>query len=160
AAIIGPEVCHVGEIVAAVIAETIAQGKDAAERIEVEYETLPAVAHSLDAAEPGAPPARRDRRNIILDGEVGDEERTAAAFERAAHVVRFETWVQRVAGVPMEPRAALGEYDSETGKYTLHAGAGGAVTPRRDLAAVLGIPVEQARVVMHDVGGNFGTRGG
>ena len=59
----------------------------------------------------------------------------------------------------MEPRAAVGEYDPATGMHTLHAGAGGAVSPRRDLAMVFGIPPEQARMVMHDIGGNFGTRG-
>ena len=107
-----------------------------------------------------APRARQDSPNVILDGEVGDPAATEAAFAGAAHVVRFETWVQRIAGVPMEPRAAIGEYDAATGRYTLHAGAGGAVSPRRDLALVLGVPPEQARVVMHDVGGNFGTRGG
>src|SRR5205823_8375187 len=107
-----------------------------------------------------APRARQNIPNIILDGEVGDHQATEAAFARAAHVVRFDTWVQRVAGVPMEPRAAIGEFDPETGRYTLHAGAGGAVSPRRDLAMVLGMPAEQARVVMQDVGGNFGTRGG
>src|SRR5207237_7565335 len=84
----------------------------------------------------------------------------AAAFASATHVVKLDTWVQRVAGVPMEPRAATGEFDPETGRYTLHAGAGGAVSPRRDMALVLGVPPEQVRVVMHDVGGNFGTRGG
>src|SRR5580704_13320934 len=160
AAIIGPEVCHVGEIVAAVVATSLAIAKDAAELVAVDYETLPAVTHGLTAAEPGAPRARRDSANIILDGEVGDEAATAAAFADAAHVVKFDTWVQRIAGVPMEPRAAIGEFDPATGRYTLYAGAGGAVSPRRDLATVLGVPVEQARVVMHDVGGNFGTRGG
>ena len=65
---------------------------------------------------------------------VGDAAATEAAFARAAHVVRFETWVQRVTGVPMEPRAAVGEYDAATGRYTLHAGAGGAVRPKHDLA--------------------------
>jgi carbon-monoxide dehydrogenase large subunit len=159
-AIIGPEVCHVGEIVAAVIATSLAAAKDAAALVAIDYTALPAVAHALAAAEPGAPAARRDRSNIILDGEVGDQAATEAAFARAAHVVRFETWVQRIAGVPMEPRAATGEYDAESGRYTLHAGAGGAVSPRRDLAVVMGVPPEQARVVMHDVGGNFGTRGG
>src|SRR6185503_20035037 len=74
--------------------------------------------------------------------------------------VCFETWVQRIAGVPMEPRAALGEYDAETGRYTLHAGAGGAGSPRRALALVFGVPPEHGRVVMHDISGNFGTRGG
>jgi carbon-monoxide dehydrogenase large subunit len=60
----------------------------------------------------------------------------------------------------MEPRAAVGEFDPASGRYTLYAGAGGAVSPRRDLAMVLGTPVEQVRMVMHDIGGNFGTRGG
>jgi carbon-monoxide dehydrogenase large subunit len=159
-AIIGPEICHVGEIVAAVVATSVAAAKDAAELVAIDYEVLPAVTHSLAAADPGAPRARRDVANIILDGEVGDRAATEAAFAGAAHIVRFDTWVQRIAGVPMEPRAALGEYDPASGRYTLHAGAGGAVSPRRDLAMVLGVEPEKARVVMHDVGGNFGTRGG
>ncbi|MGE5269178.1 MAG: xanthine dehydrogenase family protein molybdopterin-binding subunit [Thiohalocapsa sp.] len=159
-AIVGPEVCHVGEIVAVVVAESIAAGKDAAERVAIDYEVLPAVTHSLVAAEAEAPRARLDTPNIILDGEVGDRAATMAAFAQAAHVVRFETWVQRIAGVPMEPRAAIGTYDPESGRYTLYAGAGGAVSPRRDLAMVLGVPLGAARVVMQDVGGNFGTRGG
>src|SRR5580700_1107411 len=159
AAIIGPEVCHVGEIVAVVVATNLALAKDAAELVAVDYEPLPAVTHGLTAAEPGAPRARRDSANIILDGEVGDEAATAAAFADAAHVVKFDTWVQRIAGVPMEPRAAVGEFDPASGRYTLYAGAGGAVSPRRDLAMVLGVPPEQVRMVMHDIGGNFGTRG-
>src|ERR1700681_3596625 len=78
-----------------------------------------------------------------LDGEVGDEAAADAPFSRAAHIVTFDTWVQRIAGVPMEPRAAVGEYDPASGMHTLHAGAGGAVSPRRDLAMVFGIPPEQ-----------------
>jgi len=157
--IIFPEVAHVGEIVAAVVAETVAAAKDAAELVAIDWRPLPAIARGLAAAEPGAPRARLDFPNVILDGEIGDEAATSAAFGRAAHVVSFDTWVQRIAGVPMEPRAAVGEYDPATGLHTLHAGAGGAVSPRRDLAMVFGVPPEQARVVMHDVGGNFGTRG-
>src|SRR5579859_1223927 len=157
--LIFPEICHVGEIVAMVVAESVAAAKDAAELVEIEWEVLPAVARGLAAAEPTAPRARRDSANIILDGEIGDEAATTAAFAQAAHIVNFDTWVQRVCGVPMEPRAAVGEYDSATGMHTLHAGAGGAVSPRRDLAMVLGVPPEQARMVMHDIGGNFGTRG-
>jgi carbon-monoxide dehydrogenase large subunit len=159
APIVFPEVCHVGEIVAVVVAETLAAAKDAAELVEIEWDVLPAVAGGLAAASPGAPPARRDSANIILDGEVGDQAATDAAFAKAAHVVKFDTWVQRIAGVPMEPRAAVGDYDPATGRYTLHAGAGGAVSPRRDLAIVLGVPPEKVRMVMQDVGGNFGTRG-
>src|SRR5439155_17470906 len=107
-AIVGPEVCHVGEIVAAVIATSLAAARDAAECVAVDYDVLAAVTHSLVAAEPGAPRARQDMPNIILDGEVGDAGATEAAFGRAAHVVKFDTWVQRIAGVPMEPRAAIG----------------------------------------------------
>jgi carbon-monoxide dehydrogenase large subunit len=145
-----PEVCHVGEIVAVIVASSRDAARDAAERVSIEWEALPAVARAGDAAEPNAPRARRDFPNIILDGEVGDAAVTAAAFVAAAHVVKFDTWVQRIAGVPMEPRAAVGEYDPATGLCTLHAGAGG---------AVLGVPPEQVRMVMHDIGGNFGTRG-
>jgi len=158
-AIVGPEVCHVGEIVAVVVATTLAAAKDAAEQIDIDYQALPAVTHALTAATSQAPPARRGGANIILDGEIGDVAATEAAFAAAAHVVHLDTWVQRVAGVPMEPRAAIGVYDPEADKYTLYAGAGGAVSPRRDLAMVLGVPPEQVRMVMHDVGGNFGTRG-
>jgi aerobic carbon-monoxide dehydrogenase large subunit len=158
-AIVGPEICHVGEIVACVIAESVAQAKDAAEAVAVAYEALPGVAQALDAVKPGAPRARENFPNVILDGDVGDRSATEAAFARAAHIVRLDTWIPRIAGVPMEPRAAVGDYDRESGRYTLYAGAGGAVSPRRDLAAVLGVAPEQARVVMNDVGGNFGTRG-
>ncbi|MBV9555336.1 MAG: xanthine dehydrogenase family protein molybdopterin-binding subunit [Alphaproteobacteria bacterium] len=157
--IVFPEICHVGEIVAAVVAETVDAAKDAAELVEIEWEVLPAVARGLDAAAVQAPRARLDSPNVILDGEIGDEAAAAAAFARAAHVVTLDTWVQRVAGVPMEPRAAVGEYDPATNMHICHAGAGGAVSPRRDLALVFGIPPEQARMVMHDIGGNFGTRG-
>ncbi|HZK92424.1 MAG TPA: xanthine dehydrogenase family protein molybdopterin-binding subunit [Stellaceae bacterium] len=157
--IVFPEICHVGEIVAVVAAESVAAAKDAAELVEIEWEVLPAIARGLAAAAPDAPRARLDSQNIILDGEVGDREATDSAFAKAAHIVKFDTWVQRVAGVPMEPRAAVGEYDPASGLHTLHAGAGGAVSPRRDLAMVLGIPPEAARMVMHDIGGNFGTRG-
>jgi carbon-monoxide dehydrogenase large subunit len=154
------EVCHVGEIVAMVVATSLAAAKDAAEAVVVDYAPLPAVSHALAAAEADAPVARQDAPNIILDGEVGDTAATAAAFAVAAHVVRLDTWVQRVAGVPMEPRAATGAFDPATGRYTLYAGAGGAVSPKRDLALVLGVAPEAVHVVMHDVGGNFGTRGG
>src|SRR5580704_15555723 len=157
--IIFSESCHVGEIVAVVIAQSVAAAKDAAELVAIDWEVLPAVARGLDAAERGAPRARLDSPNIILDGEVGDAATTAEAFAKAAHIVTFDTWVQRIAGVPMEPRAAVGEYDPATGMHTLYAGAGGAVSPRRDLAMVFGTPPEQARMVMHDIGGNFGTRG-
>jgi len=151
---------HVGEIVAMVVASSLAASRDAAERIIVRYDVLPAVTHALTAVAADAPRASAgSASNVCIDARVGDAAATGAAFARAAHVVRFETWVQRVAGVPMEPRAAIGVYDEKTKKYTLHAGAGGAVRPRNDLVAVLGVDAADVRMVMHDVGGNFGTRG-
>ncbi len=153
------EVCHVGEIVGMVVAATVAAAKDAVELVAVDWEVLPAVARGLDAAAADAPRARLDSPNVILDGEIGDEAAAAAAFATAAHIVKLDTWVQRVCGVPMEPRAAVGDYDPAIDMHICHAGAGGAVSPRRDLAMVFGIPPEKARMVMHDIGGNFGTRG-
>jgi carbon-monoxide dehydrogenase large subunit len=151
---------HVGDIVAVVVATSLAAARDAAEQVAVAYRPLPAVTHALLAANPDAALAWHEgRSNVCIDAVLGDVAATDAAFGQAAHVVRFDTWVQRVAGVPMEPRAAIGVFDAATGKYTLHAGAGGAIRPRNDLAAVLGVPQSDVRMIMHDVGGNFGTRG-
>ena len=77
---------------------------------------------------------------------------------RAAHVTRLDTWINRVTGVPMEPRAAVGIYDPASGRYTLYAGSGGIVRQKRELAAILGVPIESVRVVAREIGGNFGTR--
>jgi carbon-monoxide dehydrogenase large subunit len=154
------EARHCGEIVAMVVATSLAAAKGAAELVVVDYEPLPAVTHSVTAVQPGAPLARGDASsNISIDAQVGDRVATDAAFARAPHVVKFETWVQRIAGVPMEPRAATGTYDPATGRYTLYAGIGGAVRPKQELAKILGVAEDKVRVVMHEVGGNFGTRG-
>src|SRR5215471_18346148 len=154
------KVRFVGEAVAIVIATTVAAAKDCAVLLEIDYETLPAVTDTLEAARPGAPRLFDEAgSNIVVDGELGDRAATEAAFLRAAHVVKFETWVQRVTGVPMEPRAAVCEFDADTKRYTLYAGNGGAWRLKDDLATILGVPADQVRVIMRDVGGNFGTRG-
>ena len=151
---------HVGEALAIVIADTLAAAKDCAEAVDVEYEVLPAVTATRAAAEADAPRVWDEAlSNVCLDGDIGHAETTAAAFARAAHVVKLDTWVQRVAGVTMEPRAAVGVYNTATQRYTLHAGSGGAVRLKQDLAITLGVPAESVRVLMQDVGGNFGTRG-
>ena len=151
---------HVGDIVAMIVATSIVAAKDAAELVSVDYHPLPSVSHALTAAESSAPQVRDDAPfNVCIDSTVGDAAATDAAFAGAAHAVTLTTWIQRVAGVPMEPRAAVGEFDPATGKYTLYAGAGGAVRPRADLVAVMGVGATDIRMVMHDVGGNFGTRG-
>src|SRR5262249_4666671 len=124
------------------------------------YEPLPAVTDTLEAARPDAPRLFDEAAsNVVVDGELGDRAATELAFASAAHVVRFESRIQRVTGVPMEPRAAVCEFDPESQRYTLYAGNGGAWRLKDDLATSLGVPAEQVRVIMRDVGGNFGTRG-
>jgi len=142
------------------VAETIDQAKDAAERLEIGYEPLPAVVRAADAVRLGAPCLWEDAPdNLCIDIEVGDKAATSAAFRRAAHIVRLDTWVQRVTGVPMEPRKTTAEYDAATEHYTLYSGSGrGVAKLRLDLAHVLGVPAEQVRCVCGDMGGNFGTR--
>jgi aerobic carbon-monoxide dehydrogenase large subunit len=154
------KVRFVGEAVAVVIAATVAAAKDGAELVAIDYEALPAVTDTLEAARADAPRLFEEAgSNVVVDGELGDQAATEAAFARAAHVVRLETWIQRVTGVPMEPRAAVCEFNPESQRYTLYAGNGGAWRLKDDLATILGVPADQVRVIMRDVGGNFGTRG-
>ena len=148
-----------GEAVAIVVADSVSAAKDAAERVRVDFEPLPAVTDTLAAAAADAPRLWDEASsNVCIDAEVGDAAATAAAFERAAHVVKLTTWIQRVTGVPLEPRAAVGHYDPATGRTTLHAGSGGVVRQKHELAGILDVPPERVRVVSGDVGGNFGTR--
>jgi carbon-monoxide dehydrogenase large subunit len=149
---------HVGAAVAFVIAETVTQAKDAAENVTVDYEPLPAVTDAKAAVAAGAPRLYDNLPNIMIDAEVGDAKATDEAFARAAHVTRLDTWVNRVTGVPMEPRAAVGVYDAASGRYTLYAGSGGIVRQKKEIAAILGVPFDNVRVIAREIGGNFGTR--
>ena len=149
----------VGEAVALVIAETPAAARDGAERVRVDWEPLPSVSVTVEAAATGAPRGWEEATsNVCVDSHAGDAATADAAFARAAHVVRLETWVQRVTGVPMEPRAAVAVYDEASGRHTLYAGSGGSVRIKSDLAATLGVPESAVRVVAREVGGNYGTR--
>jgi len=149
----------VGEAVAMVLAESLQLARDAAERVHVDYRPLSAVVRAADAAASAAPLLWEERdSNVTIDADLGDAPATEAAFARAAHVVRLKTWIQRVTGVPLEPRAALGAYDAKAGRYTLYAGSGGVVRQKRELAAMLGVEDGAVRVVARDTGGNFGTK--
>ncbi len=154
------KVRFVGEPVAVVVAATMDDAKEAAERVDIAYEPLAAVTRASDAIEPGAPRLWDEAPgNLCIDIEVGDEAATARAFAAAAHVVRLDTWVPRVTGVPMEPRTVTAEYDKASGHYTLYSGSGrGVAKLRLDLAQILGVAAEQVRVLCRDMGGNFGTR--
>ncbi len=149
----------VGEVVAMVVAETPAAARDGAERVVVDWTPLPAVTTSRASAGPDAPILYDGAAsNVCVDSQVGDAAAVDLAFSRAAYVVRFETWVHRVTGVTMEPRAAIGVWDPAVGRYTIHAGAGGLGRTRTGVAGALGVPESAVRVVARDVGGNFGTR--
>ncbi len=153
------KVRHVGEAVAMVVAQSQAQALDAAEALTVEYEELPCVTHSEEAMRPGAPPVWDEvRDNILVDTHFGDAAETDRVLASAPHVVSMDFHVDRVTGAPMEPRAAVAQYDKADGRYTIYAGGGGAVRQKRELAAVLGVDAERIRVLSFDVGGNFGTR--
>jgi carbon-monoxide dehydrogenase large subunit len=150
---------HVGEAVAMVVAETVPQALDAAEAVAVDYEELPFVVHSEDAMRAGAAAIWDEAPdNILVDTWFGDKAGTDAAFAQADHVVAADFHIGRVTGVPMEPRAALADFDAATGQYTLYAGSGGAVRQKRELASILGIEPDKLRVLSYDVGGSFGTR--
>jgi aerobic carbon-monoxide dehydrogenase large subunit len=149
----------VGEAVAMIVAESLACAKDAAELVAIDYDPLPAVTATVAAARPDASRVWDGAAtNVALDAWLGNPEATEAGFARAAHVVRLETWIQRLTGVPLEPRAAVGSYDAMTGRYTLFAGSGNVVRQKRELATILGVPEHAVRVVSREVGGNFGTR--
>ena len=96
--------------------------------------------------------------NVLVETWFGDQAATEAAFASAARVVHRRYAIGRVTGVPLEPRAALGAFDPATGRYTIHAGSGGAVRQKREIASVLGVAPDRVRVLSCDVGGNFGTR--
>ena len=150
---------HVGEAVAMVVAETLAQALDGVEAVEVDYEVLAHVVHSQDAMAADAPKVWDELvGNIPVETWFGDREATDRAFAAADHVVKMDFHIGRVTGVPLEPRAAVAHYDAGSGRFTLHAGSGGAVRQKRELASVLGIAPDRLRVLSYDVGGNFGTR--
>ena len=150
---------YVGEAVAMVVAESVAIAKDAAERLIIRYEPLAAVTNTVEAALPDAPKVWEEASsNVALDARIGDEEATASAFASATYIVGLTTWIQRVTGAPLEPRAAVGVYDRANDRYTLFAGSGNVVRQKRELATILGVEESTVRVASREVGGNFGTR--
>lgn len=149
---------QVGEPVAMVLAESLEQARDAAERIEIDYRPLPTIVDTERAADPAAPVVWPDLgSNVAIDAHVNVPADTAAIIEKAAHVIRLKTALSRVAGVPMEPRAALGAYDSG-GRYILQTTAGSIYRLKTELSQMLGEPEENVRVVIRDAGGSYGPR--
>jgi carbon-monoxide dehydrogenase large subunit len=150
---------YVGEPIALVVAETAVQAQDAAEALVVDYEEWPAVFDAKEAIVPGAPLVHDNAPgNLALDFVGGDEAATAAAFAKAAHIVKLDAYHTRVVGNPMEPRACVGSYDAATDMYYLHACTQGASVMRSQISTVIGVPPERIRIVAEEVGGGFGVR--
>jgi aerobic carbon-monoxide dehydrogenase large subunit len=153
------KVRFVGDPVAIVVAETPKQAKDAAEAVFVDIDTLPAVTDAASAAAPGAPRVHdATPGNVILDFHHGDTNAVAAAFANAAHVTLIRIRNSRVVVCPMEPRSATGEYDPESGRWTLRVGSQGVFNMRQLLTSPLKTPVEKIRVLTGNVGGSFGMK--
>jgi carbon-monoxide dehydrogenase large subunit len=153
------KVRHVGEIVAVIVAEKRNQAIDAAERVEVEYEVLPAVVDVPGALAPDAPLLWDDiAQNTCVVGYRGDKEATDAAFARAAHVTRMDIKNNRVNGIPLEPGVAIGDFDAKSGRLTVHAPGQGVLIQKRALCGVFGVDESKVRVICRDVGGGYGTR--
>ena len=149
----------VGDGVAFVVAETREAARAGLEAIAVDYADLPVVA-SIDAAiAPGAPLIWPEKgANTLFDWEAGDGAAAKAALAGATHVTRLRIVQNRIAPTSMEVRAALGQWDADTG-FTLTTGSQGVAGMRANLAKiVLKVPEEQVRVVTHDVGGGFGMK--
>jgi carbon-monoxide dehydrogenase large subunit len=154
------KVRYAGEPVAFVVAETPLQALDAAEAIALEIEELPAVVDADAALAPGAPTIYEDAPDNCLVRTVdGDRAATEAAFARASHVVELSLANNRVVVASMEPRNAIGQFDAQSGRYTLITSSQGAHVVRDGLAkAVLGVEPDRLRVVTPDVGGGFGMK--
>ena len=148
-----------GEPVAIVVAESEDAARDAVELVDVSYEALPCVVSVRDATAEGAPLLWDEApNNISIDWDIGDAAAVERAFVKAAHVVDVELESNRIIGFPMEPIAALGHFDVEERRYTLHAPSQGVHKVHALIAEVMNIPKHSLRVVTPDVGGGFGVR--
>ncbi len=154
------KVRHVGDPVAVVIAETRQQAKDAAELLSIDYTDLPGVATMADALAPGAASEHDDvPSNICYDWHIGDKAVVDGVFAGAHKVVRLELTNNRLIPNAMEPRAAIGDYDVNSGEYTLYTTSQNPHVIRLLMGAfVLSIPEHKLRVYAPDVGGGFGSK--
>ncbi len=151
---------HVGDAVAVVVAETLAQARDAAEKVKVDYGVLPAVADPAAAQKPGAPQIHEiAAQNTIYQWHLGDHKAVDAAFKSAKHVTKLNIVNNRLVPNAMEPRAAIGEFDSGTSTFTLWNTTQNPHVARLVIAAFVGMaPENKLRVIAPDVGGGFGSK--
>lgn len=154
------KVRHVGDHVAVVVAETYAQAKDGAELIVVDYEELAATISVAETQKPGKPLVHDDiPNNTVFEWELGDKAATEAAFAKAAHVTKLDIVNNRMVTNAMEPRAAIGDYDTGSDSFTLYTTSQNPHVARLVLSAFVGVaPEHKLRVVAPDVGGGFGSK--
>jgi carbon-monoxide dehydrogenase large subunit len=154
------KVRYVGDAVALVIAESIAEAKDAAEQIGVDYDVLPAVVNPVDALAPGAPLIHDQAPgNKCYTWAIGDKAAVDTAFATAAHVTKLDIVNNRLIPNAIEPRAALAVYDRADDAYTLYVTSQNPHVERLLMTAfVLGLPEHKVRVIAPDVGGGFGSK--
>ena len=154
------KVRHVGDPIAVVIAETKQAAKDAAELLDIDMQDLPAAATMKAALKSGAALVHDDAPgNLCYDWQIGDKDLTDQAFAGAAKTVKLELTNNRLVPNAMEPRAAVGDFDGNSGDYTLYTTSQNPHVIRLLMGAfVLHIPENRLRVVAPDVGGGFGSK--
>ncbi|MGZ5864155.1 MAG: xanthine dehydrogenase family protein molybdopterin-binding subunit [Xanthobacteraceae bacterium] len=157
----GDKARSVGDRIAFVVAETEDLARSAAELVEVDYETLPAVSTIAEAIAPNAPTVWDDNPgNVAFVMAMGNKDAADAAFAKAKHIVKLTVENNRVSANSIEPRAAIGDYAPDSDGYTLYTTSQNPHGCRQALAAqVLHIPETRLRVVSPDVGGGFGMKG-
>ncbi|MCI0516550.1 MAG: xanthine dehydrogenase family protein molybdopterin-binding subunit [Woeseiaceae bacterium] len=150
---------YVGEPVAAVLAETLAQAKDAAELIEFDVDELEAVVTPVDALRKGAATIHeRAPGNLYGTLTYGNRDATDGIFAKAAHVVTIDVLNNRLAPTAMEPRGCNVDYDASSGRITVHQGCQGAHSLRARILETMDIAPDKLRVIAPDVGGGFGLK--
>ena len=153
------KVRHVGDPIAVVIAETKKQAKAAAALVKIDLEDLPAVVDMTKAVEGGSLVHDEASNNISFDWAIGDKDEVDKVFDGADHVTSIEIVNNRLIANAIEPRAAIGDYDAATQKYTLYTTTQAPHLIRLLMGAfVLQIPEHNLRIVAPDVGGGFGSK--
>jgi carbon-monoxide dehydrogenase large subunit len=146
----------VGDPVACVIAETVAQAKDAADAVSLDFAPLRAVVRASEAIQASTPQIYEEvPGNIALDYHYGDTDKVAAAFAQAAHLTRVDLFASRSVVNATEPRSAIGEYEAATGKWTMHSCSQGVFGQKVALVDILGAPADKVCVLTGNVGGSF-----
>ncbi len=150
---------HVGDPVAFIVADTAKQARDAAELIEVDYDILPSATDLGSAMDAGSAAVWPESgNNVVFDWDIGDKAATDAEFAKAAHVTKLTVVNNRIVVASMEARAAIADYDTATGRWTLYANTQGGWLIKNLIGPLFGTEPDRFRVITPDVGGGFGMK--